>query len=142
MLRDQKSCYPSLGLNAIQTNSSTKNDMSVKTYQEVGSNEKNSLKNLIGKQIEQAHTFRYYSTSIYYQRSGLSFTLPQPSIRFTNTTWGAKAAHSRSRNASQWSSNPYWLLKHAEIIQFHGTQPIKSTLSNHVIPNWPFEVNS
>ena len=24
-----------------------------------------------------------------------------------------------------YSSNPYWLLKHAEIIQFHGSQPIK-----------------
>ena len=24
-----------------------------------------------------------------------------------------------------YSSNPYWLLKHVEIIQFHGSQPIK-----------------
>ena len=41
-----------------------------------------------------------------------------------------------------YSSNPYWLLKHAEIIQFHGIQAIKQPFSNHVIQNWPFEVNS
>ena len=49
--RDQKSCEASFGLNAIKTNSFTKNDMSIKTWQKVDNNEKQVLMHLISKKL-------------------------------------------------------------------------------------------